>query len=177
MTIAFLQDIISHLINLGLDSMSYTAGTYTAKPSNVKRRWYVIDAEGMVLGRLASEIAKILRGKNKPEFTPHINTGDNVIVINAEKVAVTGKKMDDRIFFWHTGHPGGIKQRTIRERLEGKYPQRVIEKSVERMMPKESPLARKQMKSLHVYAGATHPHEAQNPEVLDLAKRNRKNKR
>lgn len=157
--------------------MSYTAGTYTAKPSEVTKKWFVIDAEGVVLGRMSAEIAKILRGKHKPSFTPNISTGDNVVVINAEKVALTGNKLDGDVFYWHTGHPGGIKQRTMRERLESANPQRVIQKAVERMMPKESPLARAQLKCLHVYAGSAHPHEAQKPEVLDLGKKNRKNKR
>lgn len=157
--------------------MSYTAGTYTAKPSQVTKKWFVIDAEGMVLGRLSAQVAKILRGKHKPSFTQNIDTGDNVVILNAEKIAVTGKKLDQSIFYWHTGHPGGIKGRSIRQRLESDHPERVVEKAIQRMMPKESPLARKQLKCLHVYADATHPHEAQKPEVLDLVKRNSKNKR
>ena len=151
--------------------------TYSAKPSEVTKKWVVVDAEGVVLGRMASEIAKRLRGKHKPMFTPHIDTGDNVIVINAEKVRLTGLKRDNDMFYWHTGYPGGIKSRSKGEILDGKHPERVVEKAVERMMPKESPLARAQMKKLHVYAGTEHPHEAQKPEVLDIAAMNPKNKR
>jgi large subunit ribosomal protein L13 len=126
---------------------------------------------------MSAEIAKILRGKHKAMFTPHIDTGDNVIVINAEKVKLTGNKRDADIFYWHTGYPGGIKQRTKGQILDGKYPERVVQKAVERMMPKESPLARAQMKKLHVYAGTEHKHDAQKPETLDLAAKNSKNKR
>lgn len=151
--------------------------TYTAKPSDVKRNWLLIDAEGVVLGRLASLIALRLRGKHKPMFTPNIDTGDHVIVINADKVKVTGNKRQDKVFYWHTGYVGGIKQLTVGERLDGKYPERVIEKAVERMMPKDSPLARQQMGHLHVYAGTQHPHDAQQPTVLDVAAMNPKNKR
>lgn len=156
---------------------SYTAGTYTAKPSEVNKVWHLIDANGLVLGRLAAEIAKILRGKHKPSYTQNIDTGDNVIVINADKIKVTGKKLDQDVFYWHTGYPGGIKERTKGEILGGRFPHRVLEKAVERMMPKDSPLARKQMKALHVYSGESHPHQAQNPTVLDIAKRNPKNKK
>lgn len=151
--------------------------TYSAKPSEVTKKWWIIDAEDIILGRMSSEIAKILRGKHKPIFTPHIDTGDNVIVINAEKVKLTGNKRDADIFYWHTGHPGGIKQRTKGEILDGKYPERVVQKAVERMMPKESPLARAQMSKLHVYAGTEHKHEAQQPEIFDIAAKNAKNKR
>ena len=151
--------------------------TYSAKPNEVEKKWFVIDAEGVVLGRMATLIAKMLRGKHKPQFTPHIDTGDNIIVINAEKVRLTGNKRDGDIFYWHTGHPGGIKQRTKGQILDGKHPERVIQKAVERMLPKESPLARQQFKKLHVYAGTEHPHEAQKPEVLDVASLNPKNKR
>lgn len=151
--------------------------TYSAKPSEVTKKWWIIDAQDVILGRMSAEIAKILRGKHKPMFTPHIDTGDNVIVINAEKVKLTGNKRDGDIFYWHTGHPGGIKQRTKGQILDGAYPERVVQKAVERMMPKESPLARAQMKKLHVYAGAEHAHEAQKPEVLDIAAMNPKNKR
>ena len=151
--------------------------TYSAKPSEVTKKWTVIDAEGVVLGRMAAEIAKRLRGKHKPMFTPHIDTGDNIIVINAEKVRLTGLKRDNDMFYWHTGHPGGIKSRSKGEILDGKHPERVVLKAVERMMPKESPLAREQMKKLHVYAGSEHPHAAQKPEVLDVAAMNPKNKR
>ncbi len=151
--------------------------TYSAKPSEVDKKWVLIDADGVVLGRLASVIAMRLRGKHKPGFTPHIDTGDNIIVINAEKVKVTGNKLKDKVFYWHTGYPGGIKGRTVAERLDSKFPGRVIEKAVERMLPKESPLARKQFSNLRVYAGPTHPHEAQAPVVLDVAAMNPKNKR
>lgn len=151
--------------------------TYSAKPKDVVKKWHVIDAEGVVLGRLAAEVAKRLRGKHKAMFTPHIDCGDNIIIINAEKVRLTGMKRDQDIFYWHTGYPGGIKERSKGEILDGKYPERVIQKAVERMLPKESPLARQQLKHLHVYAGTEHPHEAQKPEVLDVAGMNPKNKR
>ncbi len=156
--------------------MSYTASTYHAKPKDVTRTWHVINAEGLVVGRVAAQIAKILRGKHKAQYTPHIDCGDHVIVINAEKMQFTGKKSDDRIFYWHTGYPGGIKQRSMRQILEGKYPERVLKKAIERMMPKESPLARQQLLHLHVYAGTEHPHSAQTPKALDLVVQNRKNK-
>jgi large subunit ribosomal protein L13 len=156
---------------------SFTAGTYSAKHGDIKKAWYVIDAEKMVLGRLASRVALILRGKHKAKFTPHMDSGDNVIIINAEKVELTGNKKENSIFYWHTGHPGGIKERTQKAIFSGKYPERVLKKAIERMMPKDSPLARKQMKSLHVYAGQAHPHEAQQPQVLDLGASNIKNKR
>ena len=150
--------------------------TYSARPSDVERKWYLVDAEGVVLGRMAAEIAKILRGKNKPMFTPHIDTGDNVIVINAAKVRMTGNKLSNKTYYWHTGYPGGIKKRTAGEIITGKYPERVVEKAVQRMMPK-GPLAREQFRKLKVYAGNEHPHDAQKPEVLDIAARNPKNKR
>lgn len=156
---------------------SYTAGTYSAKAGEIKKNWHVIDASSLVLGRLASEVAKILRGKHKAQFTPHMDSGDNVIIINADKVALTGKKLDQDIFYWHTNHPGGIKERSKRKILDGRFPQRVVVKAIERMMPKDSPLARQQMKCLHVYAGETHPHAAQKPNSLDIAARNIKNKR
>jgi large subunit ribosomal protein L13 len=151
--------------------------TYSAKPSEVKKKWVLIDAEGVVLGRLASEVAKILRGKNKPIFTPHIDTGDHVVVINADKVKLTGKKRTDKVYYRHTGFPGGIKSASPEFILGGKHPERVIEKAVERMLPKESPLARDQFGKLRVYGGAEHPHAAQNPEVYDFASKNPKNKR
>jgi large subunit ribosomal protein L13 len=151
--------------------------TYSAKPHEVEKKWYVIDAEGLVLGRMATVVAKMLRGKHKPQFTPHIDTGDNIVIINAEKVRLTGNKRDGDVFYWHTGHPGGIKGRTKGQILDGDHPERVIQKAVERMLPKESPLARDQFKKLHVYAGTEHPHEAQKPEVLDVASMNPKNKR
>ena len=150
--------------------------TYIAKASEVEKKWFLIDADGLVLGRLATIIASRLRGKHKVTFTPHVDCGDNVIVINAEKVKLTGKKAEDKIFYWHTGYPGGIKGQTIGSRLTGKFPERVIEKAVERMITR-GPLGRRQMGNLKVYAGAAHPHEAQNPVVLDVAAMNRKNKR
>lgn len=150
--------------------------TYSAKAADVQKDWIVIDAEGLVLGRLASIIALRLRGKHKPTFTPHIDDGDNIIVINAEKVRLTGNKAKDDIFYWHTGYPGGIKGRSKGAILAGQHPERVVEKAVERMIP-EGPLGRKQMKNLKVYAGAEHPHEAQSPKALDIASMNPKNKR
>lgn len=150
--------------------------TYSAKPAEVEKKWVLIDAEGVVLGRLATQVANILRGKHKPSYTPHVDCGDNVIIINAEKVQLTGRKLDDKLFYWHTGHPGGIKQRSMRHILEGEHPERVIEKAIERMVPR-GPLGRRQMKNLKIYAGASHPHEAQQPVALDLAARNPKNKR
>jgi large subunit ribosomal protein L13 len=150
--------------------------TYSAKPSEVERGWYVIDADGAVLGRLASLVAMRLRGKHKPIFTPHIDCGDNIIVVNAEKVALTGNKRTKKEFFWHTGYPGGIKSRTMDAILTGKHPERVIVKAVERMITR-SPLGRQQMRKLHVYAGPDHPHEAQKPEAIDLGALNRKNVR
>ncbi|MFN7113169.1 MAG: 50S ribosomal protein L13 [Alphaproteobacteria bacterium] len=151
--------------------------TYSAKPSEVEKKWLLIDAEGVTLGRLASLIAMRLRGKHKPMYTAHIDCGDNVIVINAEKVRLTGKKAKFDVFYWHTGFPGGIKGRTKGEILAGKFPGRVIENAVRRMMPKDSPLARDQMTNLRIFAGPTHTHEAQQPEVLDVAAMNPKNKR
>lgn len=150
--------------------------TYSAKAADVQKDWVLIDAEGLVLGRLASLIALRLRGKHKPSYTPHIDDGDNVVVINAEKVRLTGNKAQADIFYWHTGYPGGIKGKSKGEILEGKHPERVIEKAVERMLP-EGPLARKQLKNLKVYAGTSHPHEAQSPKTVDIASMNPKNKR
>lgn len=150
--------------------------TYSAKASEIEKKWILIDAEGLVLGRLASIIANRLRGKHKTTFTPHMDCGDNVIVINAEKVAMTGRKKSQKIYYWHTGHPGGIKQRTADQVLSGRYPERVIIKAVERMITR-GPLGRQQMKNLRVYAGDSHPHEAQQPEKLDVAAMNKKNVR
>ncbi|WP_424981360.1 50S ribosomal protein L13 [Maritalea sp. S77] len=150
--------------------------TYSAKPSEIEKKWILIDATDVVVGRLAAVVATRLRGKHKPSYTPHMDCGDNVIIINADKVKYTGKKLDNKIFYWHTGHPGGIKERSMRDLLTGKYPERVLEKAIERMMPR-GPLARQQLKNLRVYAGAEHPHEAQAPEVLDAASINAKNKR
>ncbi len=150
--------------------------TYSAKAADVQKDWILIDAEGIVLGRLASYIALRLRGKHKPSYTPHMDDGDNVIVINAGKVRLTGNKAKADMFYWHTGYPGGIKGRSKGEILAGEHPERVVEKAVERMIP-EGPLGRKQMKNLKVYAGNEHPHEAQAPKVLDVASMNPKNKR
>ncbi|PHS76159.1 MAG: 50S ribosomal protein L13, partial [Rhodospirillaceae bacterium] len=149
---------------------------YSAKPSDVEKKWLIVDAEDVVLGRMASQIALRLRGKHKPMFTPNIDCGDNIIVINAEKVKLTGRKLTDKKFYWHTGHPGGIKERTMEAILTGDHPERVVIKAVERMISR-SPMGRTQMRKLHVYAGNEHPHGAQNPEVLDIASMNPKNKR
>lgn len=150
--------------------------TYSMKASEVDKQWYIIDATDLVLGRLASIIANYLRGKHKPAFTPHMDCGDHIIVVNAEKVRLTGNKLKDKKFYWHTGYPGGIKERTIGQLLAGKYPDRVIHKAVERMITR-GPLGRKQMGNLKIYAGEAHPHEAQAPKVLDIASMNPKNKR
>ncbi|MEK9673888.1 MAG: 50S ribosomal protein L13 [Rhodospirillaceae bacterium] len=150
--------------------------TYSAKPTDVEKGWFVVDADGVVLGRLASVIAQRLRGKHKPMFTPHIDCGDNIIVINADKVRLTGNKLADKKYYWHTGYPGGIKSRTAGGILGGGHPERVVYKAVERMISR-NPLGRQQMRKLHVYAGAEHPHEAQQPQVLDVAAMNPKNKR
>lgn len=149
--------------------------TYSAKPADIERKWWVIDAEGVVLGRMAAEVAKILRGKHKPMFTPHMDCGDNVIIINAEKVKITGKKTA-KPFYWHTGFPGGIKSRTREATLASAHPERVVQKAVQRMISR-NPLGRKQFKKLHVYAGMEHPHTAQQPQVFDIAGMNPKNKR
>ncbi len=150
--------------------------TVSLKPAEVRKDWVVIDAEGVVLGRLATVVAGRLRGKHKPQFTPHVDCGDNVIVVNARKVRLTGNKLAQSMFYYHTGFPGGIKGRSMRERLESAHPERVIEKAVERMITR-GPLQRRQMKNLHVYADAAHPHQAQQPAPLDLAAMNPKNKR
>ena len=155
----------------------HTLQTRAARPADVTHKWIVIDADGAVVGRLASFIALRLRGKHRADFTPHTDVGDHVIVINAEKVALTGKKMAEKVYYRHTGFPGGIKERVAGKVLAGKHPERVLEKAVERMMPKESPLARKQLGKLRVYGGASHPHEAQAPEAVDFKARNRKNSR
>ena len=149
--------------------------TVSAKPAEVEKKWLLIDAEGLVVGRLASIIANRLRGKHKAIFTPHVDCGDNVIVINADKVKFTGKKLNDKVYYKHTGYAGGIKAITPAKVLEGRFPERVLEKAIERMIPR-GPLGRQQMRNLRVFAGSEHPHEAQNPEVLDIASRNRKNK-
>ncbi|MGC6511582.1 MAG: 50S ribosomal protein L13 [Parvibaculales bacterium] len=150
--------------------------TYSAKPSDIEKKWVLIDAENLVVGRLASIIAARLRGKHLPSFTPHMDMGDNIIVINADKVKFTGKKASDKVYYRHTGYPGGIKSTTPEKVLEGRFPERVVELAVKRMMP-GGPLTRKQLSNLHVYSGAEHPHEAQKPEPLDVATMNSKNVR
>jgi large subunit ribosomal protein L13 len=150
--------------------------TFTAKPAEIEKKWVLIDASGLVVGRLATIIATRLRGKHRPNYTPHVDCGDNVVVINAEKVVLTGRKPEQKVYHHHTGYPGGIKERKAKFILEGKFPERVIEKAVERMLD-EGPLARKQFGNLRVYKGAAHPHEAQKPEPLDVAKMSRKNTR
>ena len=150
--------------------------TFTATPADITKKWILIDAEGIVLGRLATTVASILRGKNKPTFTPHMDMGDNVIVINAGKVQMTGNKRADKRYYWHTGYPGGIKFRTARQVLEGDHPERVVTKAVERMITRNR-LGRVQMTNLRVYAGPEHPHEAQQPDVMDLKVLNPKNTR
>jgi len=150
--------------------------TYSAKPSDIDKKWVLVDADGLVLGRLAAILATRLRGKDKPDYTPHMDCGDNVVVINAEKVELTGNKRRDDIFYWHTGFPGGIKGRSKGAILAGRHPERVVEKAVERMVPR-GPLGRRIMKNLRVFAGATHPHQAQRPAPLDVAAMNRKNTR
>src|SRR2546423_370144 len=142
--------------------------TWTAKPGEVTRRWYIVDAEGQTLGRLATQIADTLRGKNKPQYTPHVDTGDFVIVVNAEKIAVTGKKLDEKIYYRHSGYPGGLRSRTLREQLQ-RRPTEVIRKAVKGMLPKNR-LARKQINKLKIYAGPEHPHDAQAPQPLEVGR-------
>jgi large subunit ribosomal protein L13 len=149
--------------------------TYSAKPSEIERKWWLIDAQDLVVGRVSTIIANILRGKHKPTFTPHLDCGDHVVVINADKIKFTGKKYSNKIYYWHTGHPGGIKQRTARELIEGKFPERVLFNSVSRMISR-GPLQRDIMVKLHVYAGSEHKHQAQIPQILDIAAMNKKNK-
>src|SRR6476660_1016411 len=150
--------------------------TFSAKPADVEKKWIMIDATGLVVGRLATLVAMRLRGKHKPTYTPHVDDGDNVIIVNAEKIVLTGRKRENKVYRHHTGYIGGIKERTARSILEGKFPQRIVEKAVERMLPR-GPLARVQLGNLRVYAGPDHPHAAQNPETLDVAGLNRKNTR
>jgi len=148
--------------------------TRSIKPAEVQKNWILIDAEGLVLGRLAAIVANRLRGKHKSTFTPHVDCGDHVVIVNARRVRVTGNKAEQSVFYWHTGFPGGIKERTVREGLEGRFPERVIEKAVERMITR-GPLGRQQMRNLHVYAGPEHPHAGANPQPLDVGALNRKN--
>jgi large subunit ribosomal protein L13 len=150
--------------------------TFSAKPADVEKKWVLIDAENLVVGRLATLIAMRLRGKHKATFTPHVDMGDNVIVVNAEKVAFTGRKLDQKRYYRHTGYPGGIKEQTARRIVEGRFPERIVEKAVERMLPR-GPLGRRQLKNLRVYAGPEHPHAAQQPEALDVAALSSKNAR
>lgn len=151
--------------------------TASLKPADVEKKWIVIDAENAVVGRLASFIAMRLRGKHRADYTPHVDCGDHVVVINAEKVKFTGRKLEQKTYYWHTGYAGGVKERKAGQVLDGRFPERVLEKAVERMLPKESPLARRQLAHLRVYAGTEHPHVAQNPETVAFAERNAKNVR
>ena len=148
--------------------------TFSARPSDADKKWVMIDAAGLVVGRLAAVIATRLRGKHRPIFTPHIDTGDNIVVVNADKVVFTGNKREDKTYYWHTGYPGGIKERKAHQILDGRFPERVLEAAVRRMMP-DGPLARQQLKNLRIYTGPEHPHEAQAPETIDVASRNAKN--
>ena len=149
--------------------------TKSAKPAEVEKKWHLIDADGLVVGRLATIVANLLRGKHKPSFTPHVDMGDHVVIVNAEKVRFTGKKLGDKVYYKHTGYPGGLKETTAAKVLEGRFPERVLEKAIERMIPR-GPLGRDQMRNLHLYAGPDHKHAGQNPELLDVAGMNRKNK-
>lgn len=148
--------------------------TYVATPKEIERKWWLIDAENLVVGRVATIIANLLRGKHKATFTPNLDCGDHVVVINADKVKFTGKKYANKLYHWHTGHPGGIKERTARQVIEGKFPERVLEDAVSRMISR-GPLQRDIMVKLHIYKGAEHKHQGQNPQVLDIAAKNRKN--
>jgi len=152
-----------------------TRSTRSIKPAEVEKKWHLIDAEGLVVGRLASIVANMLRGKHKASFTPHVDCGDHVVIVNADKVRFTGNKLGDKKYYKHTGYPGGIKETTAAKVLNGRFPERVLEKAVERMVPR-GPLGRVQMKALHLYAGTDHPHAGQQPETLDIGALNRKNK-
>ena len=152
-----------------------TKQTRSIKPAEVEKKWHLIDAEGLIVGRVAAIIANILRGKHKPEYTPHVDCGDHVVVINADKVRFTGNKLLQKTYYKHTGYPGGIKGVTAGKVLDGRFPERVLEKAVERMVPR-GPLGRQQMKALHLYAGTEHPHDGNQPQTLDVASMNRKNK-
>jgi large subunit ribosomal protein L13 len=162
------------LRSIPLRTGSYIMQTYSAKASEIQKKWILIDAEGLVVGRLATIVATHLRGKHKPSYTPHMDCGDNVIIINAGKVLLTGNKLTDKVYHWHTGYIGGIKERTPGEYLTGKKPERVVEKAIQRMLPR-GPLGKHQMANLRVYAGPDHPHAAQQPEMLDIAAMNPKN--
>jgi len=154
--------------------MSSAMKTFSLKPADVDKKWIIVDAEGLVVGRLASIVALRLRGKHKPAYTPHVDCGDNVIVINAEKVKFTGRKREQKVYYHHTGYPGGIKERTAKFILDGRFPERIVEKAVERMLPR-GPLFRQIMGNLRVYKGTEHPHTAQQPQALDVGSLNRKN--
>ena len=154
-----------------------TATTKHLPAGEIEKRWIVIDAENAVVGRLASFIAHRLRGKHRSDYSPHIDCGDHVVVINADRVKFTGRKLEQKLYHWHTGHPGGVKQRTAGAILNGRFPERILEKAVERMLPKESPLARKQLTHLRIYKDGEHPHAAQNPQAIDFANLNTKNAR
>jgi large subunit ribosomal protein L13 len=158
------------------DTGSLAMSTFVAKPAEIQKKWVMIDAKGLVVGRLATIVAMRLRGKHLPIFTPHVDCGDNVIIINAEKVVFTGKKRENKVYRHHTGYIGGIKERTAKSIFEGKFPQRIVEKAVQRMLP-QGPLGRRQLGNLRVYAGPDHPHVAQNPELIDVGAMNRKNTR
>lgn len=147
--------------------------TYSTKPTDIEREWWLVDAEGQTLGRLATRIAEVLRGKHKPYFAPHLDTGDYVVVINAEKIVVTGRRLDQKIYYRHSNYPGGLKMITLREQL-ARHPERVIEHAVKGMLPSNSPLGRDMYRKLKVYAGATHPHEAQDPKPLKITTRGAK---
>jgi large subunit ribosomal protein L13 len=166
-----------HSLRLYPDEFPMMKTTASLKPAEVEKKWIVIDAENAVVGRLATFIANRLRGKHRPDYTPNVDCGDVVVVVNADKVKLTGKKLTDKVYYWHTGHPGGVKQRTAGAILNGRFPERVLEKAVERMLPKESPLARKQLTHLRIYNAPEHPHAAQNPETIAFADLNAKNVR
>jgi large subunit ribosomal protein L13 len=170
------RSLLSERRNGGLQKKVRSMSTYSAKPADVVKKWVMIDASGLVVGRLASIVAMRLRGKHKPTFTPHVDDGDNVVIINAAKIVLTGKKRENKVYYHHTGYIGGIKERTARSILEGKFPERVVEKAIEGMLPR-GPLARRQLGNLRVYPGPDHPHAAQNPERLDVAAMNPQNKR
>lgn len=151
-----------------------TKTTYSAKPSDVNRKWYLIDATDLVVGRLSAIVAKILRGKHKAIFTKHIDCGDNVVIVNADKIHLTGKKLENKNYYWHTGYPGGIKSRTASDIVKGNFPERILRKSIERMISR-TPLGRDQLRKLYIYKDNKHPHDGQKPELLDVAKMNPKN--
>jgi large subunit ribosomal protein L13 len=164
--------VFSHVFEMFMAELTHA--TRSVKPAEVEKKWVLIDASGLVVGRLASLVAMRLRGKHKASYTPHVDCGDNVIVVNAEKVVLTGRKRDQKVYYHHTGYPGGIKERTAKSILEGRFPERVVEKAVERMLPR-GPLARRQLGNLRVYKGNEHPHEAQQPATIDIGRLNRKN--